>query len=117
VRERGLGFLPYFPLANGLFTGKFSRTERPADTRISRQRPHIAENAPWDAIEAFEAFAAERGIGILEATFGWLLARPELSSVIAGATRAEQIAENARAGSGWRASAADVALIDALFPL
>jgi aryl-alcohol dehydrogenase-like predicted oxidoreductase len=117
VRERGLGFLPYFPLANGLFTGKFSRTERPADTRISRQRPHIAENAPWDAIEAFEALAQERGIGILEATFGWLLARPELSSVIAGATRPEQIAENARAGSGWRASTADLALIDALFPL
>jgi len=116
VRERGLGFLPYFPLANGLFTGKFSRTERPSDSRIARQRPHIAENAPWDAIEAYEAFAAERGIGILEATFGWLLARPELSSVIAGATRPEQIAENARAGSGWRASAEEAAAIGALFP-
>jgi aryl-alcohol dehydrogenase-like predicted oxidoreductase len=116
VRERGLGFLPFFPLANGLFTGKFSRTERPADTRIARQRPHIADNAPWDAIEAYERFAAERGIGILEATFGWLLARPELSSVIAGATRPEQIVENARAGSGWRASAEEAAAIEALFP-
>lgn len=117
VRERGLGFLPYFPLANGLFTGKFSRTARPADSRIARQRPHVADEAPWDAIEAFEAFAADRGIGILEATFGWLLARPELSSVIAGATRPEQIAENARAGSGWRPDADEVAAIDALFPL
>jgi aryl-alcohol dehydrogenase-like predicted oxidoreductase len=117
VRERGLGFLPYFPLANGLFTGKFGRTERPSDTRIARQRPHIAEDAPWDAIEAFESFAAAQGIGILEATFGWLLARPELSSVIAGATRPEQIAANARAGSGWRPSADEVAEIDALFPL
>ena len=116
VRERGLGFLPYFPLANGLFTGKFSRTDRPADTRIARQRPHIADQAPWDAIEAFEAFAAERGIGILEATFGWFLARPELASVIAGATRPEQVRANAAAGSGWRPDAAEVAAIDAFFP-
>lgn len=116
VRERGLGFLPYFPLANGLFTGKFTRTERPADTRISRQRPHIADEAPWEAIEAFAAFAAERGIGILEATFGWFLSRPELSSVIAGATRPEQVRANAAAGSGWRPDADEVAAIDALFP-
>ncbi|MFT4030263.1 MAG: aldo/keto reductase [Protaetiibacter sp.] len=117
VRERGLGFLPYFPLANGLFTGKFSRTERPADSRIARQRPHIAENAPWDAIEECQGFAAARGIGILEATLGWLLSRPELSSVIAGATRPEQVAENARAGSGWRPSLEEAAEIEALFPI
>lgn len=111
----GLGFLPYFPLANGLFTGKFSRTDLPADTRIGRQRPHIHQNAPWDAIEAFEAFAAARGIGILEATFGWFLARPALSSVIAGATRPEQIRANAAAGSGWRPTADEVATIDGFF--
>ncbi len=116
VRERGLGFLPFFPLANGLFTGKFSRTERPADSRIARQRPYIADGAPWDAIEALEVFAAERGIDILAATLGWLLARPELSSVIAGATRPEQVVENARAGDGWRPSPEEVATIDALFP-
>lgn len=112
----GLGFLPYFPLANGLFTGKFSRTDLPADTRIGRQRPEVHENAPWDAIEAFEDFAAARGIGILEATFGWFLARPALSSVIAGATKPEQIRANAAAGNGWRPTAAEVAEIDALFP-
>lgn len=111
----GLGFLPYFPLANGLFTGKFSSTELPADTRIGRQRPHIHQNAPWDAIEAFEAFAAARGIGILEATFGWFLDRPALSSVIAGATRPEQIRANAAAGSGWRPTADDLATIDGFF--
>ncbi|WP_166865218.1 MULTISPECIES: aldo/keto reductase [unclassified Salinibacterium] len=115
VRERGLGLLPYFPLANGLFTGKFSRTEIPEDTRIGRQRRHVAENAPWDAIEAFEAFAAERGLGLLEATFGWFLAKPELSSVIAGATKPEQIRANARAGSGWRPDADEVRYIEALF--
>jgi len=114
--ELGLGFLPFFPLANGLFTGKFSRTEMPADTRIARQRPHVHETAPWDAIEALERFAAARGIGILEATFGWFLARPALSSVIAGATRPEQIRANAAAGSGWRPTAEESAEIAALFP-
>ena len=112
-----LGFLPFFPLANGLFTGKFSRTELPADTRIGRQRPEVHENAPWDAIEAFEAFAATRGIGILEATFGWFLTGPALSSVIAGATKPEQIRANAAAGNGWRPTPAERAEIDALFAL
>jgi aryl-alcohol dehydrogenase-like predicted oxidoreductase len=112
----GLGFLPYFPLANGLFTGKFSRAEMPADTRIARQRPHVHENAPWDAIEAFGALAEKAGVGILEATFGWFLARPALSSVIAGATKPDQIRANAAAGDGWRPTAAELAEIDALFP-
>ncbi len=113
----GLGFLPYFPLVNGLFTGKFSRTEVPADTRISRQRPHIAETAPWDAIEALSALAEAHGTDLLGATFGWLLAHPALSSVIAGATRPEQIRANAVAGGAWRPTAAEVAEIDALFPI
>lgn len=115
--EVGIGFLPYFPLANGLFTGKFSRTERPADSRISRQRPHVADEAPWDAIEAFVAFADERGISLLEATFGWFLGDPRVSSVIAGATSPEQIRANAAAGSGWRPSADERATIDGLFPI
>jgi Predicted oxidoreductases (related to aryl-alcohol dehydrogenases) len=117
VERLGLGFLPYFPLANGLFTGKFSRDTIPADSRIGRQRPEVHEKAPWDAIEAFEAFAAARGIGLLEATFGWLLARPVLSSVIAGATKPEQIRANAAAGAAWRPDAAELAEIDALFPV
>ena len=112
----GIGFLPYFPLANGLFTGKFTRTDRPADTRISRQRPHVAENAPWDVIEAYSAFCAERGITLLEATFGWFLAHPVLSSVIAGATRPEQVRQNAAAGSGWRPDAAELLAIEGFFP-
>jgi aryl-alcohol dehydrogenase-like predicted oxidoreductase len=116
ARRAGLGFLPFFPLANGLFTGKFSRTERPADSRIARQRPHVHENAPWDAIEAYEAFCAERGITILDATFGWLLAQSGLSSVIAGATRPEQVRANAAAATAWTPSAEDVEAISALFP-
>ena len=113
--ELGLAFLPYFPLANGLFTGKFGRTEVPDDSRIGRQRRHIAENAPWDAIEALEAIAAQHGIGLLDATFGWLLAKPALASVIAGATRPEQIAANAAAGTAWTPTPDEVARIDALF--
>lgn len=115
--ELGIGFLPFFPLANGLFTGKFSRTDMPADTRIGRQRPEVHENAPWDAIEAFEALAAAHGVGILEATFGWFLSNPGLTSVIAGATRPEQIRANAAAGNGWRPTSDDLAEIDRLFPV
>ncbi len=115
AERHGLGFLPYFPLANGLFTGKFTRTERPADSRISRVRPQIAEGADWDAMETFEAFARERGITMLEATMGWFLSRPAVSSVIAGATKPEQVTQNA-ASAGWRPSADDVAQIEALFP-
>ncbi|HWR86011.1 MAG TPA: aldo/keto reductase [Rhodoglobus sp.] len=115
VVDHGLGFLPYFPLANGLFTGKFSRTERPADTRIARQRPEVAENAPWDAIEAFERFCADRGVTILEGTFGWLLAQPALSSVIAGASRPEQLVQNAAAATAWTPTAEEVAEIGRIF--
>lgn len=112
----GVGFLPYFPLANGLFTGKFTRTERPADTRISRQRPQVAEDAPWDAIEEFASLCAERGVSMLEATIGWLLSRPALSSVIAGATTPEQVRQNAAAATAWTPDAEDEARISRLFP-
>jgi len=117
ARAARMGFLPFFPLANGLFTGKFTRAERPADTRISRQRPHVADDAPWNEIEAYAAFCAARGISMLEATFGWLLSRPGLTSVIAGATKPEQITQNASAGSGWRPSSAEAEEIEGLFPL
>jgi aryl-alcohol dehydrogenase-like predicted oxidoreductase len=117
VRAARLGFLPFFPLANGLFSGKFTRTERPADTRITRTRPHVAEDAPWNEIEAYAAFCAARGISMLEATLGWLLSHPSLSSVIAGATKPEQITQNAGAGSGWRPSPAEAEEIEGLFPL
>lgn len=115
VRHFGLGFLPYFPLQNGLLTGKFTRDHRPADTRISRQRPHVADEAPWDVLEQFAAFAEARGVSMLDATMGWLLAQPSLTSVIAGATRPEQIRENAAAGSAWRPSVEEVEAVSKLF--
>ncbi len=117
VRRFGLGFLPYFPLHNGLLTGKFTREHAPADTRISRQRSHIWEQAPWDALESYSAFCDERGITMLQATFGWLLSHPELASVIAGATSPQQVRANAEAATAWTPSADDLAIIDGLFPL
>ena len=116
VERYGLGFFPYFPLHNGLLTGKFTRDAAPADTRIIRQRRHIYDDAPWEALEGYRAFCDERGITMLEATFGWLLSRPALSSVIAGATTPEQVRGNAAAASAWTPTAADLAAIDALFP-
>jgi aryl-alcohol dehydrogenase-like predicted oxidoreductase len=113
----GVGFLPYFPLHNGLLTGKFTRDHAPADSRIMRQRQHVWEDAPWDALEQYRAFCDERGITMLEATFGWLLARPALASVIAGATSPEQVRSNAAAATAWTPSVEDLAQIDALFPL
>lgn len=114
--ERGIGLLPYFPLANGLFTGKFTREGGPADSRIMRQRPHVATDAPWDAIEAFRELAADRGVGMLEATIGWLLSRPAMASVIAGATTVDQVAQNAAAATAWAPDAEALATIDRLFP-
>jgi aryl-alcohol dehydrogenase-like predicted oxidoreductase len=116
VRRFGLGFLPYFPFVNGLLTGKFSRSEAPADSRIVRQRPHILEQAPWDAIEALSALAEQRGSTLLGMTVAWFLSRHEVSSVIAGATRPEQVRQNAAAADPEPLTAGELAEIDSLFP-
>ncbi|MGA0566636.1 aldo/keto reductase [Rathayibacter sp. KR2-224] len=115
VRHYGLGFLPYFPLYNGLFTGKFSRSGGPDDSRIMRQRKHILDEAPWDAMDAYQQFCDERGITMLQATFGWLLAQPGLTSVIAGATSPEQVSANTEAGASWHPSAEEAERISAMF--
>ncbi|WP_293699662.1 aldo/keto reductase [uncultured Agrococcus sp.] len=94
----GLGFLPYFPLANGLLTGKYSRDERPSGSRLTDLKPQLLEDANWDALERYRAAVESWGITMLEATFGWLLGQRPVISVIAGATREEQIAGNAAAG-------------------
>ncbi len=115
VNRYGLGFLPFFPLYNGLFTGKFTRQGGPADSRIMMIRKHLADNAPWDVIEQYQAFCDQRGISMLEATFAWLLAQPGLTSVIAGATKPEQVIQNADAATSWKPSAEEVATISELF--
>ena len=115
VRRFGLGFLPYFPLYNGLLTGKFTRTVRPGDTRIARQRPHVADDAPWDTLERYEAFCAEHGVTMLAATISWLLAQPGLTSVIAGATNPEQLRQNAAASRDWAPTAGELHTISDIF--
>jgi aryl-alcohol dehydrogenase-like predicted oxidoreductase len=114
VNGLGLGFLPYFPLFNGVFTGKFSGGARPADSRIMHTRPQVLDRVDWDAYAAYESFCAERGLTVREATYGWLLAQPGLTSVIAGATRPEQVHENAAAGA-TELSPDDVAAISAIW--
>jgi aryl-alcohol dehydrogenase-like predicted oxidoreductase len=116
VNHFGLGFLPFFPLFNGLFTGKFGGGSRPADSRLVASRPEVLDGVPWEAMDAYQAFCDERGITMLAATFGWLLAQPGLSSVIAGATRPEHVAQNAEAATSWSPSAEDIETISGLFP-
>jgi len=115
VNRYGLGFLPFFPLQNGLFTGKFTREGGPADSRIMQQRKHIVDDAPWDLLDEFQAFADARGLAMLEATFGWLLAQPGLTSVIAGATKPAQIVANAEAATAWHPSPDEAAEVSRIF--
>ena len=115
VRAYGLGFLPFFPLYNGLLTGKYTRDSRPADGRITTQKAHLLDDAPWEAIDSYSAFCAARGITMVEATFGWMLAQQNLSSVIAGATRPAQVAQNAAAATAWKPSGEEVQQIAEIF--
>jgi aryl-alcohol dehydrogenase-like predicted oxidoreductase len=111
----GLGLLPFFPLDSGLLTGKYQRGEKPAaGTRLAQDRyqPWL-DNADWDTIEALTAFGAERGHSLLEVAIAGLAAQPAVTSVIAGATSAEQAQANAVAGA-WELSAEDVAALDAV---
>jgi aryl-alcohol dehydrogenase-like predicted oxidoreductase len=115
VNQYGLGFLPFFPLYNGLLTGKFSRDGGPADSRIMMIRKHLADGAPWDVLERYQEFCDQRGVTMLQATFGWLIAQPGLTSVIAGATKPEQIVQNAEAATAWHPSSDELGEISDLF--
>jgi len=109
----GLGLLPFFPLDSGLLTGKYKRGEAPAaGTRLSLARyQRWLDGADWDTIEALTAFGAERGHSLLDVAIAGLAARPAVTSVIAGATSAEQVQANAAAGA-WQLGADDVASLD-----
>ena len=113
----GLGFLPWFPLHNGLFTGKFTKDGGPENSRIMKTRQHLHADAPWDAMDKFAKFCAERRITMLEATIGWLLAVPGMSSVIAGATTVVQVRENADAAVSWSPTTREFTQIANLFPI
>ncbi|OLT45973.1 aldo/keto reductase [Cellulosimicrobium sp. CUA-896] len=115
ARAYGLGVLPYFPLANGLLTGKYTGGGRPQDSRLVRAKPHLLESAPWERLDRLHAFCQERGVTELQVAFGWLLAQPQVTSVIAGATRPEQVVQNVGAAA-WRPTADDLAALDEIFP-
>ncbi|MBQ0982489.1 aldo/keto reductase [Micromonospora sp. M61] len=112
----GLGMLPFFPLANGLLTGKYKReAQPPAGSRLSgggRYAERLAA-ADWDTIEAIEAYAAERGLTMLQVAIGGLAAQPAVTSVIAGATTPEQVVANAAAGT-WEPSDEDLTALRAI---
>jgi aryl-alcohol dehydrogenase-like predicted oxidoreductase len=114
VCERlGLGVLPYFPLASGLLTGKYRRgQERPEGTRLS-SRDEVFTDEKFDRIEALERYAEERGVTVLQVAIGGLAAQPAVASVIAGATKPEQVRANAAAGD-WEPTPDDVAALNAL---
>ncbi|MEZ5852843.1 MAG: aldo/keto reductase [Hyphomicrobiaceae bacterium] len=109
-----LGLLPYFPLACGLLTGKYSRTNMPAGARLTETKrwadKYLSERN-WRVTEELSAFAKKRGHSLLDLAFSWLLARPNVASVIAGATSPEQIEANVKAAS-WKLTAEEMAEID-----
>jgi aryl-alcohol dehydrogenase-like predicted oxidoreductase len=108
--EHGIGFVPYFPLASGLLTGKYRRDEPPPEgTRLASWSMPVPED-PWDRIEALEEFAREHGQTLLDVALGGLASQPGVASVIAGATSREQVRANATAGAR-RFSAADLAAL------
>jgi aryl-alcohol dehydrogenase-like predicted oxidoreductase len=114
VRRYGLGFLPYFPLHNGILTGKYTQGAGPDDTRVMREKRYLLDRVDWDALDRLQAFADARGATMLEVAFGWLLAQPNLTSVIAGATTPDQVRQNIAAATAWVPDAAELAEIDAL---
>ncbi|WP_104118554.1 aldo/keto reductase [Arthrobacter sp. B1805] len=115
VEAYGLGVLPYFPLANGLLTGKYRRNEVPAGSRLTHSRKNVLETADWDQLEAFSAFVRERDLTEVQVAFSWLAAQPSVGSVIAGATSPEQVRQNA-AAAAWSPSNEDLAELDRIFP-
>ena len=113
----GLGMLPFFPLASGLLTGKYRRGEAPAaDTRLAawgaRGQAALSDKN-FDKLEALSAYAEARGHDLLELAFAWLLGHGVVSSVIAGATRPEQVKANA-AAANWKLTPEEVAEVSEL---
>jgi len=115
----GVGLLPYFPLANGLLTGKYRRgTPPPAGTRLGNNPQRAGEvmtDGNLDRVEALTAYAGRVGASLLDLAIGGLAARPAVASVIAGATEPAQVVANVAAGA-WQPTAEDLAAIDEMTP-
>ncbi|HLX17326.1 MAG TPA: aldo/keto reductase [Bradyrhizobium sp.] len=117
ARQYDLGLLPFFPLASGLLTGKYQRgAVAPEDTRFGKWpalRERYVTPRNEEMVEKLKTFAQARGHSMLELAFSWLAARPQVASVIAGATRVEQVEQNVNA-IGWSLSEAEMAEIDGM---
>lgn len=118
ARACGVGILPYYPLASGMLTGKYAaHAALPPGSRMQRaERDYAGQfftQANWERLDRLTAYAQSRGRTILELAVGWLLANPVVGSVIAGATRPEQVEANVTA-AGWMMTADERAAIDAL---
>lgn len=114
ARRYGYGLLPYYPLANGLLTGKYRPDAMPEGARLTVD-PNKSNNLyinerNWQRVERLTAFCEERGRTLLQLAFCWLLAEPATSSVIAGATKPEQVEANV-AAAGWVLSAEELAAV------
>lgn len=111
----GVGLLPFYPLAGGMLSGKYRRGEEmPAGSRLSntpKLKERYATEANWARLSALEKFCRERDRSLLDLAFAWLLSFAQVSSVIAGATRPDQVEANVAAG-GWRLDAAERAEVD-----
>jgi aryl-alcohol dehydrogenase-like predicted oxidoreductase len=114
----GLGLIPFRPLANGMLTGKYKRDmPLPRGARLSvaaRAASRYLNDRTWTIVEGLDGFAAEHGHSLLDLAFGWLLARPTVATVIAGATTPEQVEANVRAASAWPLGSAELREIDRL---
>jgi aryl-alcohol dehydrogenase-like predicted oxidoreductase len=115
LEQFGIGMLPYYPLASGLLTGKYRRGESaPPGSRIEAwNMQSVLRDDTFDVIEELEAFAAVRGLSLLEVAIGGLAAQPTVASVAVGATSAGQVRANVRAAC-WQPTADDLAELDAL---
>jgi aryl-alcohol dehydrogenase-like predicted oxidoreductase len=116
-KKYGLGLLPYFPLASGLLTGKYQRGEKPpADSRLAAWGPRgerMLSDENFDIVEKLQAFATERGKTMLDLAFGWLASHEYVPSVIAGATKPEQVESNVKAAE-WKLTPEEMAEVDKL---
>ncbi len=114
IARYGMALVPYFPLARGLLTGKYRKGQPiPAGARLSdpRYAAGFVNEENLEVIARLAAFCADRGRTLLELAFGWLLAHPHVSSVIAGATSPEQLRQNASA-LVWELAADEIAAVD-----
>ncbi len=110
-----IGFIPYFPLQNGLLTGKYRRDHAPADAKITNMKAHLFDQAPWDALDRYSRFARERGVTETALALGWLLAQPCVATVVTGITRPGQLETNL-AATRWRPTEADLAALESMLP-